>query len=184
MSDKKIIGLEELARICEERRREGKLVVHCHGCFDLLHPGHIRHFKAAKKFGDILIVTITPDEFVRKGPGRPAFNADLRMESIASLEAVDYVALNRWDTAIETLKILKPSFYVKGKDYEDRSKDPTGNIDLEEVAVKENGGDIRFTDEIAFSSTKLINEYSDALSGEAGDFIKRWGILTRQSKDE
>jgi rfaE bifunctional protein nucleotidyltransferase chain/domain len=174
MSEEKIVDLEELAKICQEEKEKGKKIVHCHGCFDLLHPGHIRHFKAAKSFGDILIVTITQDKFVRKGPGRPVFNEQLRLESIASLEIVDYVALNKWETAIETLKLLKPSFYVKGKDYSDRSGDVTGNIYLEEEAVKEGGGgEIKFTDEISFSSSKIINKYFTILSREAMDYINR-----------
>lgn len=156
MSERKVVDIDDLARICKERKNEGKKIVHCHGCFDLLHPGHILHFKAAKKYGDILVVTVTPDRFVRKGPGRPVFNEHLRMESIASLEAVDYVALNKWDTAIETIKLLNPDFYVKGNDYSDRSKDVTGNILLEEEAVKKVGGVIRFTDEISFSSSKIL----------------------------
>ena len=133
----KIITLDKLADICKNEKEKGKKIVNCHGCFDLLHPGHILHFKAAKKYGDILIVTVTPDKFVKKGPGRPIFNEQLRMESIASLAVVDYVALNKWDTAINSLKLLKPDFYVKGKDYSDRSGDITGNILLEEKAVNE-----------------------------------------------
>jgi len=173
MSEEKIVDIKELAKICKEEKEKGKKIVHCHGCFDLLHPGHIRHFKAAKNFGDILVVTITQDKFVRKGPGRPVFNEHLRLESIASLEVVDYVALNKWETAIETIKLLKPNFYVKGKDYSDKSGDLTGNIFLEEKAVKGGGGEIKFTDEITFSSSKIINKYFTILSAEAADYINR-----------
>ncbi|UCE73353.1 MAG: adenylyltransferase/cytidyltransferase family protein, partial [Methanomassiliicoccales archaeon] len=146
-------------------------IVHCHGCFDLLHPGHIRHFEAAKKMGDILVVTVTPDKFVEKGPGRPVFNQDLRLESIAALNVVDYVALNKWETAIETIRILKPDIYVKGSDYADREKDVTGKIYLEEDTIKSVGGEIRFTDEITFSSTELINTNFDILSEKAKHFL-------------
>jgi rfaE bifunctional protein kinase chain/domain/rfaE bifunctional protein nucleotidyltransferase chain/domain len=168
----KIIILDKLAEICKNEKEKGKKIVNCHGCFDLLHPGHILHFKAAKKYGDILIVTVTPDKFVKKGPGRPIFNEQLRMESIASLAVVDYVALNKWDTAINSLKLLKPDFYVKGKEYSDRSGDITGNILLEEKAVNEGGGEIKFTDEITFSSSKLINKHFNPLSNEAKDYLK------------
>ncbi|MBI2830678.1 MAG: adenylyltransferase/cytidyltransferase family protein [Chloroflexi bacterium] len=149
-----------------------KKIVLCHGCFDLMHPGHIRHLRAAKNFGDVLIVTVTPDRFVNKGPGRPVFHETLRAESLASLEFVDYVAINRWPTAIETIKLLKPDFYVKGNDYSDSSEDITGNIVLEEQAVKEGGGEIRFTDEITFSSSNLINENFNVLSAEAKEYIE------------
>ena len=171
MRKQKIVEIKELVEICKEKRNEGKRIVHCHGCFDLLHPGHIRHFKAAKEFGDILVVTITPDKFVRKGSERPIFNAQLRIETIAALEVVDYVSLNKWDTAVRTIKSLKPDFYVKGNDYSNRSKDVTGNILLEEEAVKKGGGEIKFTNEISFSSTRIINEHYSILSDEAKDYI-------------
>lgn len=173
MSEEKIVDIKELVKICKEEKEKGKKIVHCHGCFDLLHPGHIRHFKAAKNYGDTLVVTVTPDRFVRKGPGRPIFDEHLRMESIASLEVVDYVALNKWDTAIETIKILKPDFYVKGKDYSDSSKDITGNIVLEEESVKKVGGEIKFTDEITFSSSKIISKHFSILSREARNYIEK-----------
>lgn len=182
MTEDKIIDLDELADICKREKEKGKKIVLCHGCFDLLHPGHIRHLKAAKKYGDVLVVTVTPDRFVKKGPGRPVFNEQLRMEQIASLQFVDYVALNKWDTAIETIKLLKPDFYVKGKDYSDRSKDITGNILLEEEAVKEVGGEIKFTYEITFSSSQLINQHFNILSKEAKEYVE--GLKRDYSPDE
>lgn len=157
--DSKIVSLEELGHITAKLKRQGKKIAQCHGCFDLLHPGHIKHFEAAKEIADVVVVTLTPDRFVNKGPGRPVFNEKLRMESIAGLASVDYVALNKWATAIETVKIVKPDFYVKGQDYKDREKDVTGNIKLEEDAVKSVGGKIHFTEEITFSSSSLINAH-------------------------
>ena len=73
-------------------------MVLCHGCFDLMHPGHIKYFQAAKRMGDVLAVTVTPDRYIDKGAGRPVFNENLRAESIAALECVDYVAINKWPT--------------------------------------------------------------------------------------
>src|ERR1035437_10279809 len=108
MTHSKIISIEELGVITAKLKKQGKKIAHCHGCFDLLHPGHIKHFEAAKNIADVVVVTVTPDRFVNKGPGRPVFNEKLRMESLAGLEAVDYVALNIWPTAIETVKIVKP----------------------------------------------------------------------------
>ena len=89
----------------------------CHGVFDLLHIGHIKHFKEAKNLGDILVVTLTPDRYVNKGPGRPAFNEKLRLEAIAALDVVDFVALNTSHTAVVPIQKLKPNFYCKGSDY-------------------------------------------------------------------
>src|SRR3990167_11074467 len=73
------------------KHRGEKKIAHCHGVFDLLHIGHIRHFKRAREYGDLLVVSLTPDAYVNKGPGRPAFNEQLRAEAIASLDCVDYV---------------------------------------------------------------------------------------------
>ena len=72
----KVVMLEKLGKIFEDLRSEGKKIVHCHGCFDLMHPGHIKYFQAAKKMGDILVVTVTPDTYVDKGPDRPVFKQD------------------------------------------------------------------------------------------------------------
>ncbi len=156
---KKIFELEELSEEISRLKAEGKKIAHCHGCFDLLHPGHLQHFQAARANADILVVTLTPDRYVNKGPGRPVFNEQLRLQSIASIEAVDYVALNKWETAVETIRLIKPNFYVKGQDYREKEKDVTGGIYLEEAAVREFGGELMFTDEIQFSSSKLINAH-------------------------
>ena len=100
MPEGKILDLDKLAAVVSEARARGKVVVHCHGVFDLLHIGHIRYFEQARRMGDLLIVTLTPDHYVDKGPHRPAFTQDLRAESIASLSCVDYVAINAWTTAV------------------------------------------------------------------------------------
>lgn len=170
----KIKTLDELAHIISVLKEEGKAVVQCHGVFDLLHPGHIRHFEAAKREGDVLVVTITRDVYVDKGPGRPIFNERLRAESIAALECVDYVALNEWPIAVETIKKLKPDVYAKGSDYADASEDLTGKICDEEEAIESVGGRIHFTDEITFSSTKLLNLHFDVFPEEAQSFIREF----------
>ena len=154
----KIVDIDALAKISKEFKSQGKTVVHCHGCFDLMHPGHIKYFQAAKRMGDVLFVTVTSDEFVDKGPDRPVFNEALRAESIAALECVDYVAINKWKTAEQTLRLLKPSVYVKGQEFENL-EDQTGKIQKEYKVLKEIGAEIRFTHEIVFSSTDLINTY-------------------------
>ena len=170
----KIRNLDELANLVSSLRREGKTIVHCHGVFDLLHPGHIRHFEAAKREGDVLVVTVTQDRYVAKGPGHPVFNERLRAESIAALECVDYVAINEWHTAVEAIQKLEPDVYCKGRDYADAKEDLTGKIHDEEEAVKSTGGRIHFTDEITFSSTKLINSNFEVFPDEARSFLKEF----------
>jgi rfaE bifunctional protein nucleotidyltransferase chain/domain len=178
----KIKTLEDLASIIARHKAGGKNVVLCHGVFDLVHPGHIRHFEAARRQGDILVVTVTPDRYVGKGPGRPVFPEALRAEFLASLAAIDYVGVNRWPTAIEALKLLKPSVYVKGSDYADSDKDITGNIAREREAVEAGGGRIHFTDEITFSSSALINQHLSVYPPETEKYLEKF--RQRYSEDE
>ena len=152
----KIETLDALADRCAALRSAGKRVVLCHGCFDLLHIGHIRHFAQARSFGDLVAVTITPDRFFDKGPGRPAFPEELRAEAVAALSAVDRVAINRWPTAVETLELLRPAVFCKGSELHADGGDPTGKIDLERAAADALGIELRFTDDIVYSSSELL----------------------------
>ena len=178
----KIRDLEELAGILGPLRAAGKKIVHCHGVFDLLHIGHIRHFRQAKELGDVLVVTATPDEFVNKGDGRPAFNEQLRAEAIAALDCVDYVAINRWPMAVETIRLLRPNIYAKGAEYQDSERDHTGGIDLEEKAINSVGGKLAFTDDITFSSSHLINRHLPVLPKAVSDYLA--GFSARYSSDD
>ena len=94
MSVSKIFRLDELARRLEVSRQAGLKIVQCHGCFDLMHIGHIRHLQAARAMGDLLVVTVTADLYVAKGDGRPAFAEALRAEALAALACVDRVAIS------------------------------------------------------------------------------------------
>ncbi len=154
----KILAMADLIRKANSLKARGKKIVHCHGCFDLMHPGHIKYFQAARDMGDCLVVTITPDVYVDKGPGRPVFTERLRAESIAALEYVDFVAINEWPTAEETLRLLRPDCYVKGQEFE-RLEDKTGKIQREYRVLQEIGAQMRFTHEVVFSSTGLLNEH-------------------------
>ena len=115
----KISTLKELSKIAEIAKLKKKKIVLCHGVFDLMHLGHIKHFQEAKRLGDILIVTVTPDRFVNKGPNRPIFQSQMRMQALSGLSSIDYVAENNWETALETIKMIKPNIYCKGPDYKD-----------------------------------------------------------------
>ena len=177
---KKIIALSDLSKKIQELHSKKYTVVHCHGVFDLLHIGHIRYFKRAKAMGDILVVTITPDRYVDKGPHRPAFTENLRIEAVASLDCVDYVALNLWPTAEETLRQIRPDYYVKGSEFKQLNSDPTGKIELEAETCKEIGCNLKFTEDIVFSSSNLINRYflnlPDELQGYLNLFKKRHSL--------
>jgi len=150
--------------------RTGKIVL-CQGCFDLLHIGHIKHLTAAKQMGDILVVAITADAFVNKGPDRPIFNERLRMEQVAALGCVDYVVLSNAPTAVSILQAVKPDLYVKGSEYSNWEKDITGAIQEEQNEIERLGGHLVFTDELVFSSSQLINNYLGTLPKEASEFL-------------
>ena len=172
----KIVPLEGVRHLFQDLRKEGKKIVHCHGVFDLLHPGHIKYFEAAKKQGDVLVVTLTSDRYVNKGPDRPAFQERIRLETIAALECVDFVALNDHPTAVEIIELIKPHFYVKGSEYENAKKDVTGAITREQEAVEKNGGVIFFTHEPTYSSSGLLNRYFDVTPQDTRLFLQEFQL--------
>lgn len=178
MVNNKILSLDELAARARELKSEGKRVVLCHGTFDLMHAGHIRHMQRAKEEGDVLMVTVTGDAYVNKGPGRPVFNEQLRAEYIAALACVDYVAVNPAVTAVDALHKIQPDIYAKGSDYRSHDDDVTGNITREQEAVGEHGGRVFYTDEITFSSSSLLNEHFGVFPPETKEYLKafhcRW----------
>jgi rfaE bifunctional protein nucleotidyltransferase chain/domain len=155
----KVRTVEELAPILNGLRQAGRIIVQAHGTFDLLHIGHVRHLEAARELGDVLVVTLTADRFVNKGPGRPVFGEELRAEMLANLQYVDWVAINSDPDAVGAINRLRPDIYVKGKDYQNPQGDVTGKIVAEREAVESHGGRIHFTDEVVFSSTELINRH-------------------------
>ena len=92
--NQKIVNINNIGKLGKNFKIKNKKIVLCHGVFDLLHIGHLKHFNSAKKFGDKLIVSITPDIYVSKGPGRPIFNQNLRAEFLSNLSVVDFVVIN------------------------------------------------------------------------------------------
>ncbi|MCD6308771.1 MAG: adenylyltransferase/cytidyltransferase family protein [Candidatus Latescibacteria bacterium] len=170
-NESKITGIDELAIITGRLRDEGRRIVHCHGVFDLLHIGHIRYLQQAKTLGDVLVVTVTPDEFVDKGPHRPAFTETYRVEAVASLDVVDYAAVNRWPTAEETLRLLRPHVYVKGADFRNAEADRTGKLAREQAVAREIGAELVFTKDVVFSSTNLINRFLSSFPEEIQQYL-------------
>ncbi len=176
----KIQSLESLEKLSKNFKRHGKVVVQCHGTFDLMHPGHIKYFEAAKSLGDVLIVTITGDRHVRKGMGKPVFREQLRAESIAALACVDYVAVVPHETSLEAIRLLKPAIFVKGSDYEGRENEEGHPTAEEKKLVEKLGGRLHFTHEITFSSSALINDYFSPLPEPVRAFLD----TIRSSYDE
>jgi len=145
LARKKVLSLEELAELVLQAKTANKVVAMCHGCFDILHMGHLRHFEAARAMADVLVITVTPDRFVNKGPNRPIFPEAQRAEVLAGLGVVDWVAVNRWATAVETIHVIRPSLFIKGQEYEFRSKQDDPHLFAEVRAVEEVGGKPAFT---------------------------------------
>lgn len=162
-----LYDLDTLAARCDAHRAAGRTVVLCHGCFDLLHVGHVRYLEAARTHGDALVVTVTPDRYVNKGPGRPAFPEAQRAELLAALRCVDGVGINRWPTAIETLALLRPDVYAKGAEYREAADAPASPIGRERAAVEAHGGRLALIDTEKLSSTDLLDRWAERQSERA-----------------
>ena len=169
---KKIKSIIEIKNIILKKKKLKKKIVLSHGVFDLLHIGHINHFKEAKSLGDILIVSITASKFVKKLPGRPFFNDIERLNALSSLEYIDYVICNEDYTSINLIKKLKPNIYCKGPDYINKKEDLSKNISSEINAIKSVKGKIKFTSGKTYSSSKLLNQNFSELSRDKKHFIK------------
>jgi rfaE bifunctional protein nucleotidyltransferase chain/domain len=169
----KILTLPALLAKREEARRRGLTVVQCHGCFDIVHPGHLRHLRHAKAEGDVLLVTITGDSMISKGMGRPLIPQELRAENLAALDCVDWVYVEPRPTAVELLGEVRPDVYVKGREYE-LNRDP--RFAAEKDAVLRHGGRIVFSSgDVVFSSSALIA----ALERSADPYHARLRALLR-----
>jgi rfaE bifunctional protein kinase chain/domain/rfaE bifunctional protein nucleotidyltransferase chain/domain len=158
--NRKICSMPKLMELRSQAAAQGKTVVHCHGCFDIVHPGHIHYLQFAKSLGDLLVVTISADPQVDKGVNRPLIPDDLRAASLAALECVDLVYVNLHPTAVEILDALKPDIYVKGREYE-TNHDP--RFLAERDTVTRNGGRVVFSSgDVIYSSTALIDVMESA----------------------
>jgi rfaE bifunctional protein kinase chain/domain/rfaE bifunctional protein nucleotidyltransferase chain/domain len=178
----KILSITELSERIAQMQKDNKRVVMCHGVFDLMHIGHIRHFEQARKLGDAFIVTLTPDQYVNKGTHRPAFPEILRTEAVAALSVVDYVALNEWPTAENTIQILRPDIFCKGGEYRQKQVDSDSTLQPEIAAVKAVGAELEFTDDVVFSSSQLLNQHFSPFPPETDEWLE--GFRRRYSAEE
>jgi rfaE bifunctional protein nucleotidyltransferase chain/domain len=152
--DRKILDRDHLAQTLRELRASGKRVVQCHGCFDIVHPGHVRYLQFARQLGDVLVVSLTGDAAITKSPDRPYIPQELRAENLAALEFVDWVVIDPNPSACELLETLRPDVYVKGREYATAS-DP--RFIREREVVERYGGRVVFhSGDVVFSSTRLI----------------------------
>ena len=156
-----ILEEQELKEKVLELKGQKKKIGLCVGSFDLLHPGHMAHLLSAKKHCDVLVVGITADKFSsqRKSDGRPIYNEKLRAFSVSQVKPVDYVFISNYLTANEAISLVKPDFYIKGPDYENKVDD---EIDSERDSVKKASGKIIYTNDEKLSTTEII-EYIQEL---------------------
>ena len=128
----------------------------CHGVFDIIHAGHIEHLRRAKSLVDWLIVSITADEFVNKGPGRLAQTAEKAKIVLEAINFIDEVVVSRSHTAVDVINEIKPQIYFKGEEYYNESQDLTGNMAIKErQTIEKNGGKIVYTS-VSDSSSRII----------------------------
>uniref|UniRef100_A0A7C3MJ74 D-glycero-beta-D-manno-heptose 1-phosphate adenylyltransferase n=1 Tax=Dictyoglomus thermophilum TaxID=14 RepID=A0A7C3MJ74_DICTH len=153
-SDRKIKKIEELKDVIDIHKNQGKIIVFTNGCFEILHPGHIKLLEEAKNYGDILVVGINSDESVKriKGEKKLIFDEKSRLKIISALECVDYVTLFNENTPENLIEIIKPHIHVKGGDYKEEEL-PEAKI------VKEYGGKIIILPILEdFSTTQIIQK--------------------------
>jgi rfaE bifunctional protein kinase chain/domain len=151
---RKIVTADELKEIIGPRPRDQKVIM-CHGTFDIVHPGHIRHMVYASQKADILVASLTADKHIKKADVRPYVPEDLRAINLAALEVVDYVLVDPNAKPLENLAKVQPDYFAKGYEYTDGHVDPRTQ---EEVDVLEAyGGEIIFTPgDIVYSSSYII----------------------------
>jgi D-beta-D-heptose 7-phosphate kinase/D-beta-D-heptose 1-phosphate adenosyltransferase len=149
-----VVALEKLILRFAPEKRNAKRVVFTNGCFDLLHPGHIKLLEAARTLGDVLVVGINSDESVRtlKGPGRPVIPENERAEILANLECVDAVVVFDELTPQKTVAALLPDILVKGGDW------PCNQI-VGREEVEAAGGKVVLIDVVqGYSTTEILNK--------------------------
>jgi len=150
--NQKVVTWRSLRNRLRAAQAAGKRVVFTNGCFDLIHPGHVRYLRAARRLGDLLVVGLNSDESVRrlKGPTRPLVAQDDRAEVMAALEMVDHVTIFDQDTPYELIDFVQPDVLVKGGDW---APEQIVGADL----VRARGGVVRslpFAD--GYSTTRLV----------------------------
>ena len=151
----KIKTVEDLCRILGPRPRKKKVIM-CHGVFDVVHPGHLRHLLYAKSKADILVASLTADVHISKGHYRPHVPQDLRALNLAAYEIVDYVIIDTDATPVKNISKLQPDFFAKG--YEYTAGGLPAKTQEEADALHAYGGEIIFTPgDIVYSSSKLID---------------------------
>lgn len=165
----KIINSKDI-KILKKKHNKKKIGL-CHGAFDIVHYGHLKHIEIAKKNVDILVVSITGDEFITKGPNNPYNNENKRAHFLKYIKDIDYIYIDHNTTAENLISILKPDLYFKGRDYS--KKDISENLDKEIKILKKNKGKLFITKSKLLSSTKIINNFFSNYSENQNLFLRK-----------
>ncbi|MBF0481341.1 MAG: adenylyltransferase/cytidyltransferase family protein [Desulfovibrionaceae bacterium] len=171
----KILGYDDLVAKVEALREEGKIVVLTHGVFDLIHPGIVRHLEESKKQGDILVATVIRDRDVRRGPGRPVFPEELRVQTLAALAMVDYACIVDDDIPFECVGRIAPDIFAKGQDHNKRDKQIHDKILEEERGLAYGKAKVFETSGFAFSTTGFLNEFLDIYPEDTKHYLRKIG---------
>lgn len=163
----------KLKKKIQQLKKSNKIIGLCHGVFDLIHFGHIKHFETAKSKCDYLFVSITSDEYIKKGPMRPVHKNNERVKFLQSIKFIDHVFIAKGESGIDSINLIKPDFYFKGNDYKNNKLDKTKKIFKEIDEVKKNKGRIFYTNEKHMSSSKIINEFNIGLNEDHVNFINQ-----------
>lgn len=155
---KKIKSLKNLLPIIKKLKAENKKIVLGHGVFDLMHYGHIHYLEQAKNLGDVLVVSVVINRFIKKGPKRPVFNEKTRAKSIAALSCVDYIVLCHDFGPWKILEEVKPDIYVKGEDSKHQLEDPKSGLNKDKKIVESYGGVLYFTNSLPIHSTAIFKK--------------------------
>jgi bifunctional ADP-heptose synthase (sugar kinase/adenylyltransferase) len=150
----KLKTADELAQLLGPPPRKRKAIM-CHGVFDVVHPGHLRHLLYCKSKADVLIASLTADVHIDKGKYRPHIPQELRALNLAAFEVVDYVVIDSDPTPLKNLDRIKPDFFAKGYEYNAKGLHPKTQEEL--AVIQSYGGEIIFTPgDLVFSSSQLI----------------------------
>jgi len=160
----KVKTAAEIAAAIGPRPRDKKVIM-CHGTFDIVHPGHVRHLLYARSKGDLLVASLTADAHITKANFRPFVPQELRAFNLAALEVVDFVVIDNDPTPIRNIGIIQPDYFAKGYEY---ARDGLHPRTVEEkAAVEAYGGEIIFTPgDIVYSSSHIIEVEPPAIATE------------------
>ncbi len=151
----KILSPTQVREAIGPRPRE-KAAIMCHGVFDVVHPGHLRHMVYAKSKAEILIVSLTRDAHIEKGRFRPHVPQELRALNLAAFEMVDYVIIDENRTPLANIELIQPDFFAKGYEYVADGLPPKTHEEMS--LVRSYGGEMIFTPgDLVYSSSNLIN---------------------------